>query len=247
MSPAALPTISPGAAALVIFGCIAAFIALRGAARMLVASLILVASTWFAFRLWAIAPELSQSWLGKSNIWFEIGLPAAGFVVAFLLLGFLTRFLVKPFEASGSGGRFSHSIGVLLSTVLVLFVAVGVIHHVGAIENLKNPSKPGILGMMAGKIETIVPPKLMAWLDPTTSAERLHVASQFSIGAEPPRASVIDPATGLPIPRAIVIEEPELQQLADEGKFSKLLRHPLLTKFLDESYIKPFVKQTPAP
>jgi len=242
MSPAALPTISPGTAALVIFGCIVAFVALRGAARMLVASLILVVSTWFAFRLWAISPELSQSWLGKSNLWFEIGIPAAGCFVAFMLLSFLTRFLVKPFEASGSGGLFSHSIGVLLSTVLVLFVAVGVIHHVGAIENLNNPSKPGILGVMASKIETIAPPKLLAWLDPTTSAERLRIAAQFANGTEPPRASVIDPATGQPIPRAIVIEEPELQQLADEGKFSRLLRHPLLTKFLNESYIKPLVK-----
>jgi len=43
MSPGNLPSISPGTAALVIFGCLIAVVALRGAARMLVGSMILVA------------------------------------------------------------------------------------------------------------------------------------------------------------------------------------------------------------
>ena len=39
-----------------------------------------------------------------------------------------------------------------------------------------------------------------------------------------------DPATGKPIPRAIVVDDPELTGLARKGRYGDLLRHPVLTK-----------------
>jgi len=53
---------------------------------------------------------------------------------------------------------------------------------------------------------------------------------------------VIDPKTGKPIPRAIIVDDPELQGLAREGKFGSLLRHPMLTKALNDPQLKAFLK-----
>ena len=48
----------------------------------------------------------------------------------------------------------------------------------------------------------------------------------------------MNPRTGEPIPRAIIVDEPVLQKLAREGKFDTLLRHPLLTKALADPKIQ---------
>jgi hypothetical protein len=49
---------------------------------------------------------------------------------------------------------------------------------------------------------------------------------------------VTDPQTGRPYPRAIIVDDPELMDLAREGRFSTLLRHPLLSEALKDPMIR---------
>jgi hypothetical protein len=49
---------------------------------------------------------------------------------------------------------------------------------------------------------------------------------------------VIDPETGLPYPRAIIVDDPELADLAREGRFSTILRHPLLSEALKDPLVR---------
>ena len=54
-----LPEISLGTAALVIFGCCAGYMLLRGVARTIVNAASLTFSAWVGFRIWQQAPSLA--------------------------------------------------------------------------------------------------------------------------------------------------------------------------------------------
>ena len=82
----------------------------------------------------------------------------------------------------------------------------------------------------------------MKALDPLAEPSRLALAKLVTVQAESPLEPVIDPRTGKPIPRAIIVEDSELQTLAREGKFGTLLRHPLLTKALNDPKVQALIK-----
>ena len=69
--------------------------------------------------------------------------------------------------------------------------------------------------------------------------QNVALAKEITARASERREPAIDPATGKPIPRAIIVEDPELQSLAREGKFGTLLRHPLLSKWLENPKSQP--------
>jgi len=75
-------------------------------------------------------------------------------------------------------------------------------------------------------------------MDPLTSQQRLRLAKMIAANTDKPLEPVIDPDTGKPIPRAIIVDSPELESLAREGRFSTLLRHPLLTKLLADPEVR---------
>ena len=91
-------------------------------------------------------------------------------------------------------------------------------------------------------IEKVVPKRVLEAIDPYAEQSRLALAKvltrqQKEAELEP----AVDPETGKVIPRAIVVEDAELERLARERKFGTLLRHPALTEALDNPEVRKLV------
>ncbi len=91
-------------------------------------------------------------------------------------------------------------------------------------------------------MEAAVPESLLKMLDPLTDPSRLNLAKLVASQTDSSPTPVIDPRTGKPIPRAIIVEDRELQNLARDGKFGTLLRHPLLTKALADPKLQKLLR-----
>ena len=93
-----------------------------------------------------------------------------------------------------------------------------------------------------GVIEDALPESWIRTLDPLAQHNRLTLAKLIATQSESRLNPVINPQTGKPIPRAIIVDDPDLQNLAREGKFSTLLRHPLLTEALADPKIQKLLR-----
>ncbi|MFZ9935867.1 MAG: hypothetical protein ACO3JG_02280 [Luteolibacter sp.] len=250
MSPDSIPQISLGTAALVIFVACAGFVMLRGMARMLAGTVVLALSAWIGFFVWSEAPAVSLKYLGKADAWLTNGLALAATLVSFALLRWIAKTVARPFGRKEEQTKSSGSLAVrlllaLIPTAVIWTIGAVLIHHTGSIAELAAHAeeKLGIDGPTPAKfsqrlkqsIDKALPESWLRLLDPLAEPARLELAKQITTRASEPRAAAIDPATGKPIPRAIIVEDPELQNLARKGKFGTLLRHPLLGQWLEKA------------
>lgn len=261
MPPDVIPQVSLGTAALVIFLLCIGFILLRGLTRMLLGTAVLAASAWLAFLVWQIAPDLSVSLFGKSAGWFNTGLPIATFIIAWLLLRTVIRQIYGLFSTPPEDRlptrRSFFGLAVLfmlalIPTAVLWLMGVAVVHHFGAIAEVRQysdptePAQQGLLNRQSIAVKSSIEPTFLgSWLrklDPLADPARLKLAKLIGAQSKTSLEPVIDPSTGQPIPRAIIVEDPELQNLAREGKFGALLRHPLLTKALNDPKVKALLK-----
>lgn len=250
MSPDSLSEISLGTAALVIFATCAGFVLLRGATRLLVGTAVLAASLWAAFEVWQAAPEFLLSWTGKSHPWLINTLAGVAFLLSFLILRKITNAVANPFRKSGDApprtliGTGLRLVLSLVPTSLIWIVGAALIHHGGTIAEIRESSaghakKPDdLLLKLKSAVESAIPADWLALLDPSASPDRVKLAKLIAASSEPDPKPMIDPATGKPIPRARIVEDPDLQNLAREGNFSTLLRHPSLTEALADPSIQ---------
>ncbi len=250
--PDSLPQISLGTAALAIFALCAVYVLLRGLTRMLMSTAVIAASAWLGFLVWQQAPELSVRTLGKSVPWLENGLPIAAFVVSFLAIRAIGKLLLAPFGGGSKSRPASFAGGLvrlvfaLVPTSVIWLSGATLVHHAGAISEIRESTgspqdseKPDDLrAKLKTAVADIVPDSWLAWLDPLARPDRLALAKLIAFQEKPEREPVIDPETGKPYPRAIVVTDPALQNLAREGKYDTLLSHPELTKALDDPKIK---------
>ncbi len=255
MSPDSLPEISLGTAALVIFAICAGFVLLRGATRLLVGTAVLAASLWAGFEVWQAAPGLLHGWLGKSQPWLINTLAGAAFLISFLILRKITNAVANPFrKGDGAPPRSLVGTGIrlifcLVPTSLIWFVGAALIHHGGSIAEIRDASASSgksasdeLLLTLKSSIESAIPADWLAKLDPSASPDRVKLAKLITASSERDLQAAIDPATGKPIPRARIVEDPDLQILAREGNFSTLLRHPALTKALADPQIQKLLR-----
>lgn len=256
MSPDSIPQISLGTAAILIFALCTGFVVLRGLTRMIVGTLVLAASAWAGFEIWKMAPALSVQWTGASRPWLTTGLPVAAFLSSFLVLGKITNAIINPFRGKSGPSRPRSLSGTAVRLIFALFptsliwvIGAAIVHHSGAIAEIqnfsdhKNPAtkdsgSAGFITRLKPAIESALPASWLARLDPLTQPSRVSLAKLIAAQSDPKFKPVIDPKTGKPIPRAIIVDDPELQNLAREGKFGTLLRHPLLTKALADPKIQ---------
>lgn len=249
----ALPEISLGTAALIIFGICAGYMLIRGIARTIVNTACLTLSAWVGFRVWQQAPSLAIDWFGKPSELVATGLPVAAFLGAYLVLrkivGFFRAPLPRPAEevVPRSGGQLVFRLLItLVPTALLCLIAATFIHHASSVAEIRDsaeagspvPADPGIAGRLKHSLSVAVPEKLMDWLDPLTTEPRLHLAKMIASSPNKPLEPVINPETGRPYPRAIIVDDPELLDLAQKGRFSTLLRHPLLSEALKDPLIR---------
>lgn len=234
---------------LVIFVICAGFVLLRGITRMIVGTLVLGVSAWVGFLVWQMAPGLSLDWFGKSIAWFNNGLPATAFLAAFFIIGKIARTVARPFGGSSAprkpqslAGTAVRLVLALIPTALISLFVAALVHHGGSIAEVRDYSrkssshedsgKAGLFQQMKDSINGILPASWIQALDPNAQPNRVALAKLIAAESKSPQKPMIDPQTGKPVPRAIIVSDPALQNLAREGKFGTLLRHPLLTKAL---------------
>jgi hypothetical protein len=259
LSLESLPQLSLGTAALIIFAVCAGFVLLRGITRMITGTAVLGLSVWIAFRVWQIAPSLSLDWTGKSLAWITNGLPAAALLVSFLVIRLIANAVIRPFYKphgnsipSTLAGTACRLVFALVPTSLIFFLVALMANHAAAVADVRASSSKtsapsdaaptGFSQRLTSLVETHFPEKWQQMLDPFADPSRLALAKLIAAQSESPQQPVINPETGKPIPRAIIVDDPALQKLAREGKFDTLLRHPLLTKALADPRVKKLLK-----
>ena len=259
MSPDSIPQVSLGSAALIIFAVCAGFVLLRGMTRMIVGTVVLSLSAWIGFRVWQQAPALSIEWAGKSLVWITNGLPVAAFLIALFLIRKLAKAIIRPFGKSPAEEKPRSIIKLaflfvlaLIPTSLIWIIGATLVHHNGSIAEVRayaeksigipETTPDGFSQKLKSSIEAALPASWLKILDPVAEPSRLTLAKLITSQADSPHKPVINPRTGEPIPRAIIVDDPDIQNLAREGNFGTLLRHPLLTKALADPKIQKLLR-----
>ena len=240
-----------GTAALVILLACAGYVVARGVARMIAGLLLLAASGWLAYQTWRHAPEIAVAYFGKPLPAVTLGLPAVVFGTSFWVLLRLGRLVLNPFgeRTAPKPASFPRSIGSFVARVLFALVPAGLICAVaaGAIRfagsaaevdafarKAQGRDQVGIAATLQGlktEVEKSLPSAVLEFVSPASEPSRVAMAKaviERMLRPDQPPQPVIDPSTGRPIPRAVPVDEPELRELARTGRFSDLLRHPLL-------------------
>jgi hypothetical protein len=255
MLPETLPQLSLGGAALVIFAICAAAMLVKGVARIIIGTGIIGLSAWIGFLVWQQAPALAQQITAQSNPWILYGLPLTAFVSTMLLCRKIRKSLASPFGNSQDGDQSRSVIGTafrlciaIIPAALIWLIGAAYIHHSGTIEEVREFSQkndPATLAKDAGwsknfksAVESAIPQSWLTAINPDTEPTRVALAKLISAQAHSPLKPVIDPQTGRPYPRAIIVDDPQLQNLARTGKFDTLLKHPRLTKALNDPSLK---------
>ena len=240
---------------LAIFVVCAGFVLLRGMLRIMLGCLVLGTSAWVALRLWQLAPDLVKACCGTHLQRLASVIPVAAFIITFLIGRILVKFFTSPFQSS-AGERppltLSRLLGAalftLVPTCLVVTILAILIYHAGSVVEIRQtagtsaPSRSAnVIQDLKASVEKSIPPAWLKLFDPLADPSRLALAKIITQQSQPQRTPVINPKTGKPIPRAIIVNDPELQNLARDGKFATLLRSPLLTKALNDPKVQAFL------
>jgi hypothetical protein len=250
MSPDTIPQISLGSAVLVIFAACVGFLMLRGLARMLTATIVLGLSAWAGIVVWREAPTFVLQFLGRTDPWLTTGLPVATFALSLILLRRVAKMLVRPLGDHPDAGADStiplpfRLLLALIPTTIICLIAAALIHHTGSVAELQafaeekfrieEASTATFTRQLKDAINAALPESWLGKIDPLAAPGRLALAKEITAHSKSPPDPVIDPASGQPVPRAIIVDDPDLQNLARDGKFGTLLRHPLLGKWLND-------------
>lgn len=238
-----LPSFGIGWVVLAIVVACALFMIVRGALRLVLSVGVLCVSAWIAFRIWQRSPTWVIEWTGDANHWLITALPILGFVAVWWILRTVVRVLFSPLvkrEAQG-GASWSKRIGsVCIAALALALTALVLIHHLAAVDELRHfanaaNSDDRFLVRMKRSIEETVPAAVLRWLDPLSDPSRLELAKYVASQKEFP--PVIDPVTGRPYPRAIVVDDEQLEELVRERRFSTILRHPKLDRAMDDPQV----------
>ncbi len=256
-----IPHLSLGTAILLIFLVCAAFIILRGITRVVTASVILTFSSWIAFIVWQYSPSISVAWFNKSHGLITTGLPIITFIAVFLALRYSIKFMLKPL---GSENREKPSrkpltksrilitlIFSLLPTSILFIVVMAMLHHHGTVAELKHFANKEseeshfekFTRNFKQSIEDTVPESLIHALDPLADKSRVALAKVITHQSEPQLALIVDPETNEPIPRAIIVDDAEVNHLVEKRQFSTLLRHPVITDTLKKPEVQEFIRK----
>ncbi len=237
--------------ALLVFLVFAGYTLLRGMLRMTAGVVLLAVCCWLAFLTWRAAPEISVAYLDKPLPAVTLGLPAAVFALSFWVLRKLGRLILNPFgeRTMPRGFRLPRTLGALAGRIgfsafpagLACLLAAGSLRFAGSTAEVDAHAHQGAdgtqgaLGAMLmdvkSEIEKALPESLLSFVSPASNPSRVAMAKALASAVLHPDQTpppVIDPETGQPIPRAIPVDEPDLQDYARSGRFSELLRHPAL-------------------
>ncbi len=238
--------------ALLIFALCAGFVLLRGIARMLLGTLVLAASAWLAFWIWQQSPAWSIRLLGKTSDFITTGLPVITFIAAMVILRKILKFIASPFVRPDDRAPSPFTnvplrlLFALVAAALLWLIGATFVHHAGSIAEIRDfvgksataGSSSAFLQRMKTAVDNALPKEWLKLLDPLAEPARLALAKLIATQTDASLPPVIDPATGKPYPRAIIVDDPALQKLVRQQDFSTLMRHPKLTQALNDPKVK---------
>lgn len=246
------------AAALVVFAVGVGVVMLRGVMRLLCSVISLLAAAWVALIVWRLVPQWSADLLGAPVPALTLGVPIVAFLAVFLLVRKLVRAISGAF--GGAGGETAEAVfslgktlaGLVLAlvpAVLLWVVGIAIVRHQDSVGELRGfaagnadgspPKAVPVEPRRRSWMERAVPESWMHAIDPSTDPSRVKLAKWIAVGqSDAAKPAETDPKTGKPVPRALVVEDPRLQRLAGEGRFAELLRHPMLSKILEDPRVK---------
>ena len=244
------PNLATGA--LLIFALCALFVLLRGIARMLLGTVVLGASACLAFWVWQQAPAWSIKLMEKPNEFVTTGAPIVAFIMAMWIIRSLLKLLASPFVRPGNEAPSAFT-NVPIRLFFAVFAAAGLwligatwVHHAGSLaeirgfveKNADSSKTSAYLLRMKSSVEAVLPKDWLKRLDPLTEPARVALAKLIAAESTTAAPVVIDASTGKPYPRAVVVDDAALQGLARQKDYSTLLRHPNLTRALDDPKVK---------
>ncbi len=251
-----IPQLSLGTAALLIFGAIASLAVLRGLLRILWGTTVLCLSGLAAFFSWQHAHSLAQQWFKQEPSWFSIALPLLSFLFVFFLLRAVSRFVARPLgesnDETAEHGRRSPTRWVvtlllsLIPTSLLWFAGATLLRHAGSVAEIKTyvegiakqpvSDQTAFLAKLKQDIEGAVPSDWFSKVDPLTSDLRMTLAKLISSADDPaPKATAV---LEVPAIKTIILGDPDLRQLARDGRYSDILRDPRLDQMLENDNLR---------
>lgn len=249
-----LSQISLGTAALIIFAVCAAYMLIRGLLKTFIHVSILAISLWIGFQTWQQAPSYAVRWTDHTHPLITHGLPILAFLLSFIFLRKILKFFFSPIvtksqeyddDPPAKSSLIWRLIVTLIPATALCLIGAALIHHATSVAEIREHAKGSedsresnnIAALLKDALDKMIPSDLMDKLDPLATQPRIQLAKLIAenSGERPP--SEIDPTTGEPIPRAIIVDDPDLISLAKDGRFSTLLRHPLLSKALEDPKI----------
>ncbi|NQW99362.1 hypothetical protein HQ447_01795, partial [bacterium] len=146
-------------------------------------------------------------------------------------------------------GALGRLVLAVVPTLLIGVIVATIARHSAAVADVRASTAGGgkpVVESFSQRLTTAVqaalPEKWLGLLDPLADSSRLALAKLIAAQSEAPLKPVINPQTGKPIPRAVIVADPALQKLAREGNFDTLLRHPLLTQALADPKIQKLLR-----
>jgi len=249
-----IPDISLGTAALIVVAACAVIAAARGLARLFLGVFLLASSVLAGFWMWQYGPTLVRQWIDPPPSWIASLIALATGILTFFGLHWVLRILTDPLGRKKEGREnvkkrttIRRAFAVLTSVIpaaVVLFVIAAVLRHAGSISELRTFAEtragaetqpvPSFLARLKDSIESSIPSGWFQFIDPLTDEARLALAKWIAVGPHAPPEPVIDPDTGNPLPRASLVDDEELRDLARRGRYSEILRDPRIDAALED-------------
>lgn len=242
-----LPEISLGTAALIIFGCCAIYLFLRGLARTFINTALLAVSAAVGFWLWQNAPSLTLQWTEEPSPILFIAIPAAGFLLTYLILrkaiGLFRAPLPRISEETTPKSKFqllSRLLLALIPAAALCIIAALAINHFGAISEIENYAEnksptsehPTTTSNLRETLTSFIPPEILEKFDPSSASDQITTAksliAKFQNRETPANLSPHNITQ-------IINEHPDLIDLIKDGHYSTLLRHPALAEAVKSS------------
>ncbi|MCH7227278.1 hypothetical protein [Haloferula sp. A504] len=248
-----IPQISLGTAALIIFGAIASLAMLRGLLRILWGTLVLCLAGLAAFLSWKYAPAISREVLGHEVSALSWVLPLAAFVLSAVLLRLLAQGLFAPLRKPNkevaeknrrSPIRWAFTLLLsLIPTALLWFGGATILRHAGSVAEIRTfvesgdmPDHTAFLAELKKSIDVAVPAEWFSRLDPLADEARLNLAKLISVADYPPPKAI--PVLEETQIRELILADPDLRQLAKDGRYSEILRDPRLDRLLENDNLR---------
>lgn len=235
------------AVAVVLAACVI-YVLVRGVWRLVLNTVLLAAAAVAGFYVWQQGPGWAFQWLGSSPRWMTWALPLGVFVSVWWLLRRVIALIADLISGEGEGGGSWLAVPARLVVAFgaaAVFCLLGAIllHHFGAIEEVRWHSDPeadagkwaGFLASGREVVGRLLPADWLDKLDPQAAPGRVELVKWIMGGGE---SEVIDPVTGKPVPRAVLVDEKTLGELAAKGDISTLLRHPAVTRIVEDPRVK---------